>query len=59
MKISENKIRQLEKLKEISNEKNIDFNSLMELLESVRIKRIRRNNYHQQKIADIIENNTK
>lgn len=58
MKISKNKLLQLAKLKEISNDKDIDFNTLTELLDSVRTKRIKRNNYHQQKIADIIEQAT-
>jgi hypothetical protein len=60
MKIKENKILQEQRLKEISFEKGIDFDSLKSLLESVRTKKLlRRNNYHMQKINDIIEKATK
>lgn len=60
MKIKENKILQEHRLKEISMDKGIDYDSLMSLLESVRTKKLlKRNNYHQQKINDIIEKSTK
>ena len=58
--IKETKIRQERRLKEISIKKNIDFNSLMDLVESVRTKKLfKRNNYHFQKINDTIEKATK
>ena len=56
MKIKETKVLQEQRLKEISTENGIDYRSLKELLDSVRTKKlIKRNNYHQQKINDIIE----
>jgi hypothetical protein len=56
MKIKETKVMQDQRLKEISDENGIDYGSLKELLDSVRTKKlIKRNNYHQQKINDIIE----
>lgn len=60
MKIKETKLLQEQRLKEISNDKGVDYNSLKSLLESVRTKKLlKRNNYHQQKINDIIEKVTK
>jgi hypothetical protein len=60
MKIKENKVLQDKRLNEISTYKGIDYNSLKLLLESVRTKKLlKRNNYHQQKINDIIEKATK
>lgn len=60
MKIKENKALQEQRLKEISIDKNIDYSSLQSLLESVRTKKLlKRNNYHQQKINDVIEKATK
>ena len=60
MKIKENIALQEQRLKEISTEKGVDYDSLKSLLESVRTKKlIKRNNYHQQKINDIIEKQTK
>jgi|GEM_PF-921755 len=60
MKIKETKVLQEQRLKELSNEKRIDYESLKSLLESVRTKKLlKRNNYHQQKINDIIEKATK
>ncbi len=60
MKIKETKVLQDQRLKEISADKGIDYDSLKSLLESVRTKKwLRRNNYHQQKINDIIEKATK
>ncbi len=44
------------RLDDISTEKGVDINSLKSLLESVRTKKLlKRSNYHQQKINDIIE----
>ncbi|AXE17952.1 hypothetical protein DR864_09500 [Runella rosea] len=60
MKVVENKKLQEQRLKEISDEKGIDYNHLKSLIESVRTKKLlKRNNYHQQKINDIIEKSTK
>jgi len=55
MKIKDNKIFQKERLKEICIVKEIDYKSLESLLDSVKAKKIKRINYHQQKIADVIE----
>jgi hypothetical protein len=56
MKIKETQILQEQRLKEISEEKGIDYNSLKSLLESVKTKKLqKRNNYHQEKINDVIE----
>lgn len=60
MKIKENKISQAQRLKEICNEKNVNFESMEILIESVKTKKLlKRNNYHQQKINDVIEKTTK
>lgn len=60
MKIKENKALQEKRLREISLEKGIDYSSLESLLQSVRTKKLlKRNNYHQQKINDVIEKATK
>jgi hypothetical protein len=60
MKIKETKVLQEQRLKEISTDKGIDYESLNSLLESVRTKKLlKRNNYHQQKINDVIEKATK
>ena len=60
MKIKETKVLQEQRLNEISTDKGIDYDSLKSLLESVRTKKLlKRNNYHQQKINDIIEKATK
>ena len=60
MKIKETKILQEQRLKEISTDKGIDYASLKSLLESVRTKKLlKRNNYHQQTINDVIEKATK
>ena len=60
MKIKETKVLQEQRLNEISTEKGVDYSSLNSLLESVRTKKLlKRNNYHQQKINDIIEKATK
>lgn len=60
MKIKEIKLLQEKRLNEISSEKGIDYNSLRSLIESVKTKKLlKRNNYHQQKINDVIEKATK
>lgn len=60
MKIKETKALQEQRLNEISTEKGVDYDSLKSLLESVRTKKLlKRNNYHQQKINDVIEKATK
>lgn len=60
MKIKETKLTQELRLKVISINKGIDYDSLKSLLESVRTKKLlKRNNYHQQKINDEIEKATK
>jgi hypothetical protein len=56
MKINKTKTLQDKRLAEISTEKGVDINSLKSLLESVKTKKLlKRSNYHQQKINDIIE----
>lgn len=55
MKIKQNKIEQNKRLQEICHIKEVDYNSLKSLLDSVRTKKIKRFNYHQQKIADVIQ----
>ena len=56
MKIKETKILQSQRLKEICSEKDVNFHSVEILLESVKTKQLlKRNNYHQQKINDVIE----
>lgn len=60
MKIKETKVLQEQRLNEISTDKGVDYDSLKSLLESVRTKKLlKRNNYHQQKINDVIEKETK
>lgn len=60
MKIKETKVLQEQRLNEISTEKGVNYDSLKSLLESVRTKKLlKRNNYHQQKINDVIEKATK
>jgi len=60
MKIQEIKLKQLSRLKEICEEKNVDYNSIQSLLDSVKTKKLyKRNNYHLQKISDEIENSLK
>jgi hypothetical protein len=60
MKIKETQITQEQRLKEISTDKTVDYDSLKSLLESVRTKKLlKRSNYHQQKINDVIEKATK
>ncbi|GAB2632621.1 DNA modification system-associated small protein [Belliella aquatica] len=60
MKMKEIKEQQEQRLNEISKKMGIDYDSLKSLLESVRTKKLlKRNNYHQQKINDVIEKATK
>ena len=56
MKIKETKLLQNQRLKKICNDKDVNFESIEILLESVKVKKLlKRNNYHQQKINDVIE----
>ena len=60
MKIKESKILQEKRLLDICESKDVNYDSLKTLLESVKTKKLlKRNNYHQQKINDIIEKATK
>jgi hypothetical protein len=55
MKIKETKILQSQRLEEICNDKNVNFESIEMLLESVRTKKLHsKRNYHQQTIDDTI-----
>lgn len=56
MKIKETKKLQSQRLKEICIDKDVNFESIEMLLESVKTKKLRkRNNFHQEKINDVIE----
>ena len=56
LKIKETKLLQNQRLKEICKDKEVNFESIEILLESVKKKKLlKRNNYHQQKINDVIE----
>lgn len=55
MNIKENRLNQSKRLKDICKSYDLDYDSLEVLLESVKSKKIKRNNYHQQKIYDVIE----
>jgi len=56
MKIKEAKLLQEQRLKEISKENDVDYDSLKSLIESARTKKLlKRNNYHIEKINEIIE----
>jgi hypothetical protein len=56
MKVKETKILQSQRLKEICNDNDVNFDSIEILLDSVKTKKLlKRNNYHQQKINDVIE----
>ena len=60
MKIKETKIQQSQKLKEICNEKDVNFESLEILLESVKTKKLQKGrHYHSQTIIDVIEKTIK
>lgn len=60
MKIKETQKQQEQRLKELSAQKGIDYSSLKSLLESVQTKKLlKRINYHQQKINDVIEKELK
>lgn len=54
-----NKKEQQERLMTLCKENGVAYKSLDMLLDSVKAKKIKRVNYHQQKIADIIEKNIK
>ena len=57
MKIQETKRKQLNRLKEICEDSDVNYSSINSLLESVKTKKLyKRNNYHLQKINDEIEN---
>lgn len=56
MNIKETQLRQAESLQNLCNKNNINFNVLGQLLDSAKTKKLfKRNNYHQQKINDVIE----
>lgn len=56
MKLKETKLLQNQRLKEICDEKEVNFESIESLIDSVKTKKLlKRNNYHQQKISDVIE----
>lgn len=56
MKIKETKLLEIQRLKKICNDKDVHFKSIEILLNSVKTKKLlKRNNYHQQKINQIIE----
>ena len=58
--IKKTKDKQSNRLKEISEENGVDYNSLQLLVDSVKTKKLfKRNNYHFQKINDTIEKATK
>lgn len=60
MKIKETKILQEKRLDDFCQLRGVNYDSLKTLLESVKTKKLlKRNNYHQQKINDIIEKATK
>lgn len=60
MKIKETKILQEKQLEDICLSKGVDYDSLKTLLESVKTKKLlKRNNYHQDTISNIIEKATK
>ena len=60
MKIKETKILQEKRLADICLSRDVNYDFLKTLLESVKTKKLlKRNNYHQQKINDIIEKSTK
>ena len=56
MKVREAKIAQEERLNKLCEINSIDFKSIKILLNSVKTKKLlKRNNYHQEKINDVIE----
>lgn len=56
MRIKKSKQLQRERLKATCTAKDIDYESIETLLESVKTKKLfKRNNYHQQRINDVIE----
>lgn len=60
MKTNKNRELQIQRLREICNNEEVSFDSLEELLESVRTKKLhKRNNFHQVKINNVIERGIK
>ena len=60
MKIKESKILQEKRLLDICESKDVNYDSLKTLLDSVKTKKLlKRNNYHQDTISNIIEKATK
>ena len=56
MNIEKIKENHFEQLKLICEENNVNVNNIISLLDSAKTKKLyRRNNYHQQKISDIIQ----
>lgn len=56
MEIKETKLLRSQRLKGICEKKDVNFESIETLLESVKTKKLlKRNNYLQQKINDVIE----
>jgi hypothetical protein len=60
MNANEKKQAQLALLEKVCIDKEIDFESIKRLLDSVKTKKLyKRNNYHQSKISDEIDNAVK
>lgn len=59
MSLTNNKKLQYQELEKLCQERQVNFNSLKLLLESSRVKKIKRSNYHQQAIADIVKQESK
>lgn len=56
MGMKKTKLLQSQRLKEICDEKEICYESIEILLESIKTKKLQsKKNYHQQKIDDVIE----
>jgi hypothetical protein len=56
MELKETEKKQRERLEQICIEKSVDYGLLETLLLSTKTKKLfKRNNYHQQKISDVIE----
>ncbi len=56
MRISKTKELQAQKLQELCESKAVEFKSMEILLKSVKTKKLlKRNNYHQETINDIIQ----
>jgi hypothetical protein len=60
MGLKGNSTQQKDRLKELCTENEVSFDSMQILLDSVKTKKLlKRNNYHQQRINDIIEQESK